>query len=61
MINCDAWLKSVWHGIFMTREKRAKFADRWRHSAEPSNVHSVSHEFKSAGRVTNMRIDPINF
>lgn len=49
MINCDAWLKSVWHGVFMTREKRAKFADRWRHTGEAGIERSVVHEFEAAG------------
>ncbi|CAM4742108.1 unnamed protein product [Rotaria magnacalcarata] len=49
MINCDAWLKSVWHGVFMSREKRAKFADRWRHTGEASITRSVLHEFEAAG------------
>ena len=49
MINCDAWLKSVWHGVFMPREKRQKFADRWRPSAEPSLARSITHDFESAG------------
>ncbi len=49
MINCDAWLKSVWHGVFMPREKRAKFVDRWRLIAEPSMTRSIPYEFESAG------------
>lgn len=49
MINCDAWLKSVWHGVFMSREKRAKFVDRWRLIAEPSITRSVTYEFEAAG------------
>jgi hypothetical protein len=49
MINCDAWLKSVWHGIFMPKEKRAKFVDRWRLIAEPSITRSITYEFESAG------------
>lgn len=49
MINCDAWLKSVWHGLFMPREKRAKFIDRWRLIAEPSITRSIPYEFESSG------------
>ncbi|CAF1213803.1 unnamed protein product [Adineta steineri] len=49
MINCDSWLKSVWHGVFMPREKRGKFADRWRHFNEPSTTRSITHEFDAAG------------
>ncbi len=49
MINCDAWLKSVWHGVFMSREKRSKFVDRWRLIAEPSITRSITYEFESAG------------
>ncbi|CAF3613919.1 unnamed protein product [Rotaria sp. Silwood1] len=49
MINCDAWLKSLWHGVFMSREKRAKFTDRWRHASESSLARSVIHEFEAAG------------
>ncbi|CAF0881764.1 unnamed protein product [Rotaria sordida] len=49
MINCDAWLKSVWHGVFMSRDKRAKFADRWRHMGDSSLTRSLVHEFEAAG------------
>ena len=33
----------------MPREKRAKFADRWRHIGESAIADSVAHEFESAG------------
>jgi hypothetical protein len=49
MINCDAWLKSVWHGVFMLRDKRAKFIDRWKLIAEPSITRSITYEFESGG------------
>lgn len=49
MVNCDAWLKSVWHGVFMSRERRTKFADRWRQISEPSMTRSISNEFETAG------------
>jgi len=49
MINCDSWLKSVWHGVFMPREKRGKFADRWRHINDPLSTRSIPHEFESGG------------
>lgn len=54
MINCDAWLKSIWHGVFMAREKRAKFVDRWRLIAEPSITRSVAYEFEAAGMQIEM-------
>ena len=57
MVNCDAWLKSVWHGVFMPRDKRTKFSDRWRQAAEPSMARSVSHEFESAG-LQELKQDP---
>jgi hypothetical protein len=50
MTNCDAWLKSVWHGVFMTREKRTKFADRWRQLSDPSLSRTLAYEYESAGR-----------
>ena len=56
MINCDAWLKSVWHGVFMPREKRAKFVDRWRLIAEPSITRSLAYEFESAGIINQNQI-----
>ena len=49
MINCDAWLKSVWHGVFMQKDKRAKFIDRWKLIAEPSITRSMTYEFESGG------------
>ncbi|UJR31012.1 hypothetical protein I4U23_018523 [Adineta vaga] len=49
MINCDSWLKSVWHGVFMPREKRSKFADRWRHFSDPTSTRSIPHEYETGG------------
>ncbi|CAF1396020.1 unnamed protein product [Adineta ricciae] len=49
MINCDSWLKSVWHGIFMPREKRSKFADRWRHFSDPTCTRSLPNEYEIGG------------
>lgn len=49
MVQSDAWLKSVWHGVFMSRERRSKFADRWRQLAEPSLTRSISNEYESSG------------
>ena len=55
MINCDSWLKSVWHGVFMPREKRSKFADRWRHFSDPTCTRSLPNEYETGGMMIRFR------
>jgi len=57
----DAALKCLWHGVCFPRDKRLRFADRWRHildtnnsdveqlNADPESRKQLLAEFLSAG------------
>ncbi|CAF1651648.1 unnamed protein product, partial [Didymodactylos carnosus] len=54
MINSDYWMKTLWHGVFITREKRIKLGERWKqkiagltHTGEPIPTKPVLYEFEN--------------
>jgi hypothetical protein len=40
MINTDYWLKALWHGAYISREKRVKFSKNWRSLLTVQNPHT---------------------
>uniref|UniRef100_A0A8C5ULI0 Ankyrin and armadillo repeat containing n=1 Tax=Microcebus murinus TaxID=30608 RepID=A0A8C5ULI0_MICMU len=57
LINVDYMLKALWHGIYMPREKRARFSELWRTimdidpDGKPQTSKDVFTEFSSAGLI----------
>nr|BAC26765.1 unnamed protein product [Mus musculus] len=57
LIQIDYMLKALWHGIYMPKEKRARFSELWRTimdidlDGKPQTTKNVFSEFSSAGLV----------
>ncbi|XP_038940485.1 ankyrin and armadillo repeat-containing protein isoform X1 [Rattus norvegicus] len=57
LIHIDYMLKALWHGIYMPREKRARFSELWRtimdidQDGKPQTTKNIYSEFSSAGLV----------
>ncbi|KAM6178388.1 ankyrin and armadillo repeat-containing protein [Rhynchocyon petersi] len=57
LINIDYMLKALWHGIYMPREKRARFSELWRTildidpDGKPQTNRDIFAEFSSAGLI----------
>ncbi|XP_070331981.1 ankyrin and armadillo repeat-containing protein isoform X5 [Odocoileus virginianus] len=57
LINIDYMLKALWHGIYMPKEKRARFSELWRTimdidpDGKPQTNKSIFAEFSSAGLI----------
>uniref|UniRef100_A0A8C0WKP3 Ankyrin and armadillo repeat-containing protein n=1 Tax=Castor canadensis TaxID=51338 RepID=A0A8C0WKP3_CASCN len=57
LINIDYMLKALWHGIYMPKEKRARFSELWRTimdidpDGKPQTSKDIFAEFSSAGLV----------
>uniref|UniRef100_A0A8C8YVN0 Ankyrin and armadillo repeat containing n=1 Tax=Prolemur simus TaxID=1328070 RepID=A0A8C8YVN0_PROSS len=57
LINVDYMLKALWHGIYMPREKRARFSELWRTimdidpDGKPQTNKDIFAEFSSAGLI----------
>ncbi|RUS87780.1 hypothetical protein EGW08_004445 [Elysia chlorotica] len=57
LISVDYMLKALWHGAFIPKEKRTKFAERWRGnldvnpSGKPETKKPLLTEFTSAGLI----------
>jgi hypothetical protein len=55
MINTDYWLKALWHGAYIPRDKRIKFSERWRQLLDidahgvAQTKKSILNEFMNAG------------
>lgn len=56
LINIDYMLKALWHGLYMPKEKRARFSELWRtildidQDGKPQTNRSIFGEFNSSGR-----------
>lgn len=56
LIHIDYMLKALWHGIYMPREKRARFSELWRtimdidQDGKPQTTKNIYSEFSSAGK-----------
>ncbi|XP_047576508.1 ankyrin and armadillo repeat-containing protein isoform X1 [Lutra lutra] len=63
LINIDYMLKALWHGIYMPKEKRARFSELWRTimdidpDGKPQTQKDIFAEFSSAG-LTDITKDP---
>ncbi|XP_063501702.1 ankyrin and armadillo repeat-containing protein isoform X3 [Symphalangus syndactylus] len=63
LINIDYMLKALWHGIYMPKEKRARFSELWRTimdidpDGKPQTNKNIFSEFSSAG-LTDITKDP---
>ncbi|XP_021779487.1 ankyrin and armadillo repeat-containing protein isoform X6 [Papio anubis] len=63
LINIDYMLKALWHGIYMPKEKRARFSELWRTimdidaDGKPQTDKDIFSEFSSAG-LTDITKDP---
>ncbi|XP_045874132.1 ankyrin and armadillo repeat-containing protein [Meles meles] len=63
LINIDYMLKALWHGIYMPKEKRARFSELWRTimdidpDGKPQTQKDIFAEFSSAG-LTDVTKDP---
>ncbi|KAM5155927.1 ankyrin and armadillo repeat-containing protein isoform 1-T1 [Callospermophilus lateralis] len=63
LIHIDYMLKALWHGIYMPKEKRARFSELWRTimdidpEGKPQTSKDIFAEFSSAG-VTDITKDP---
>ncbi|XP_037706099.1 ankyrin and armadillo repeat-containing protein [Choloepus didactylus] len=63
LINIDYMLKALWHGIYMPKEKRARFSEMWRTvldidpDGKPQTNKDIFAEFSSAG-LTDITKDP---
>ncbi|XP_063647404.1 ankyrin and armadillo repeat-containing protein isoform X10 [Pan troglodytes] len=63
LINIDYMLKALWHGIYMPKEKRARFSELWRAimdidpDGKPQTNKDIFSEFSSAG-LTDITKDP---
>nr|XP_024644409.1 ankyrin and armadillo repeat-containing protein isoform X6 [Macaca nemestrina] len=63
LINIDYMLKALWHGIYMPKEKRARFSELWRTimdidaDGKPQTNKDIFSEFSSAG-LTDITKDP---
>ncbi|KAM8934165.1 ankyrin and armadillo repeat-containing protein [Pelodytes ibericus] len=63
MISVDYMIKAIWHGAYMTKEKRARFSQFWRSSmnidsnGQPKTNKDIFAEFCSAG-LTDISTDP---
>ncbi|XP_066882547.1 ankyrin and armadillo repeat-containing protein [Kogia breviceps] len=57
LINIDYMLKALWHGIYMPKEKRARFSELWRTimdidpDGKPQTNRDIFAEFSSAGLI----------
>ncbi|KAM9248462.1 ankyrin and armadillo repeat-containing protein [Dugong dugon] len=57
LINIDYMLKALWHGIYMPKEKRARFSELWRTildidpDGKPQTNKDIFAEFSSAGLI----------
>ncbi|KAF3824291.1 hypothetical protein GH733_008576 [Mirounga leonina] len=57
LINIDYMLKALWHGIYMPKEKRARFSELWRTimdidpDGKPQTYKDIFAEFSSAGLI----------
>ncbi|XP_039700164.1 ankyrin and armadillo repeat-containing protein isoform X4 [Pteropus medius] len=57
LINIDYMLKALWHGIYMPKEKRARFSELWRTimdidpDGKPQTNKNIFAEFSSAGLI----------
>lgn len=57
LIHVDYMLKALWHGIYMPKEKRARFSELWRtimdidQDGKPQTTKDIFSEFSSAGLV----------
>ncbi|KAK2489112.1 hypothetical protein MC885_009354, partial [Smutsia gigantea] len=57
LINIDYMLKALWHGIYMCKEKRARFSELWRTTMDidpdgkPQTNKDIFAEFSSAGLI----------
>ncbi|KAF4026302.1 hypothetical protein G4228_018635 [Cervus hanglu yarkandensis] len=57
LINIDYMLKALWHGIYMPKEKRARFSELWRTimdvdpDGKPQTNKGIFAEFSSAGLI----------
>ncbi|XP_006879000.1 PREDICTED: ankyrin and armadillo repeat-containing protein [Elephantulus edwardii] len=57
LINIDYMLKALWHGIYMPKEKRARFTELWRTildvdpDGKPQTNKDIFAEFSSAGLI----------
>ncbi|XP_057614482.1 ankyrin and armadillo repeat-containing protein isoform X1 [Chionomys nivalis] len=57
LIHIDYMLKALWHGIYMPKEKRARFSELWRtimdidQDGKPQTTKDIFSEFSSAGLV----------
>lgn len=57
LINVDYLMKCMWHGAYISREKRTKFSERWRsnldinQSGKPETKKPLLTEFTSAGLI----------
>nr|XP_025035644.1 ankyrin and armadillo repeat-containing protein isoform X2 [Pelodiscus sinensis] len=57
LISVDYMLKALWHGVYMPKEKRARFSELWRSSMDidmdgnPQTEKNIFSEFCSAGLV----------
>ncbi|XP_052047796.1 ankyrin and armadillo repeat-containing protein [Apodemus sylvaticus] len=57
LIHIDYMLKALWHGIYMPKEKRARFSELWRTimdidpDGKPQTTKDIYSEFSSAGLV----------
>ncbi|XP_016070083.1 PREDICTED: ankyrin and armadillo repeat-containing protein [Miniopterus natalensis] len=63
LINIDYMLKALWHGMYMPKEKRARFSELWRTimdvdpDGKPQTNKDIFAEFSSAG-LTDITKDP---
>ena len=61
LCNVDYMLKSLWHGAYFPKDKRTKFAERWRNSldvnanGQPETKKPLLTEFTTAGTVITCR------
>ncbi|CAO2616248.1 Ankyrin and armadillo repeat-containing protein [Lemmus lemmus] len=57
LIHIDYMLKALWHGIYMPKEKRARFSELWRtimdidQDGKPQTTKDIFSEFSAAGLV----------
>uniref|UniRef100_A0A4X2LDY1 Ankyrin and armadillo repeat containing n=1 Tax=Vombatus ursinus TaxID=29139 RepID=A0A4X2LDY1_VOMUR len=63
LINVDYMIKSLWHGIYMPKEKRVRFSEMWRSlmdvdvEGKPQTDKDIFQEFSAAGLV-DLTTDP---
>nr|XP_020849203.1 ankyrin and armadillo repeat-containing protein isoform X3 [Phascolarctos cinereus] len=63
LINVDYMIKSLWHGIYMPKEKRVRFSEIWRSlmdidvEGKPQTDKDIFEEFSAAGLV-DLTMDP---